>query len=172
MVRCVQMGRAHQSPSENWSVRRAGLFQQNWSEADLADPSGNSPLYPVVSTGRRNTGANLCQNIRLIAFDDPSRNQLFHNTIFSARPQTTTMTCCSCAGSPDQVAPPQPILLALPRSISAGMRSPKQELPSSWAGAGQHRWLRRWRAAAFKARLFESKRSLNAALLPSEKRRS
>ena len=56
------------------------------------------PIYwIVVSTGRRNTGAQLAinnddglPNACQIAFGDFPRNQLFHNTIFSARPHTTT----------------------------------------------------------------------------------
>jgi len=47
----------------------------------------------VVSTGRRNTGGQLAintydglPNARPIAFGDSPRNQLSHNTIFSAAP--------------------------------------------------------------------------------------
>ena len=47
----------------------------------------------MVSTGRRNTGAQLAinnddglPNARQIAFGDFPRNQLSHNTIFSAAP--------------------------------------------------------------------------------------
>src|SRR5665811_709080 len=49
--------------------------------------------WGVVSTGRRNTGGQLAintddglPNARPIAFGDSPRNQLSHNTIFSAAP--------------------------------------------------------------------------------------
>src|SRR5664280_3781745 len=49
--------------------------------------------WSVVSTGRRNTGGQLAintydglPNARPIAFGDSPRNQLSHNTIFSAAP--------------------------------------------------------------------------------------
>jgi hypothetical protein len=49
--------------------------------------------YSVVSTGRRNTEGQLAintddglPNARPIAFGDSPRNQLSHNTIFSAAP--------------------------------------------------------------------------------------
>jgi hypothetical protein len=49
------------------------------------------PLSAVISTGRRNTGGRLAinnddglPNVRPIAFRDSPRNQLSHNTIFSA----------------------------------------------------------------------------------------
>jgi len=51
------------------------------------------PLWVVVSTGRRNTGGQLAinnddglPNARQIALGDFPRNQLSHNTIFSAAP--------------------------------------------------------------------------------------
>src|SRR6516225_9495937 len=70
-----------------------------WPKADMPVRDSDVRFRGVVSTGRRNTGANFainddttCQNIRLIAFDDPSRNQLFHNTIFSAAPNHYDVT--------------------------------------------------------------------------------
>ncbi|MGB6287375.1 MAG: cytochrome-c peroxidase [Xanthobacteraceae bacterium] len=49
------------------------------------------PLYPVISTGRRNTGGQPAinnsdglPNVRPIAFSESLRNQLSHNVIFSA----------------------------------------------------------------------------------------
>src|ERR1019366_5179184 len=51
------------------------------------------PLSGVVATGRRNTGGQLAinnddglPNARQVAFGDSPRNQLSHNTIFSATP--------------------------------------------------------------------------------------
>jgi hypothetical protein len=57
-------------------------------------PAGRLPhLWVAVSTGRRNTGGQLAinnddglPNAHQIAFGDFPRNQLSHNTIFSAAP--------------------------------------------------------------------------------------
>ena len=64
-----------------------------WTKRTIRNRCRVCPLLGVVSTGRRNTGGQLAinnddglPNARPIAFGDSPRNQLSHNTIFSAAP--------------------------------------------------------------------------------------